>query len=163
MEGVQHNTMDVEYYGPNPQMGSWYLAALRACAEMAESRGEADSRAIAGSATSGSRWLDADLFKRKYYRQDVRGVTDPDLIAQGWAPSMGAVDTVEPDLQLADGCLVDQLVGQYAAELVGLGDVLDSDHVATTLLTVHRRNFMRSFTHHFNHMRSFVLGDEGRS
>jgi uncharacterized protein (DUF608 family) len=23
MEGVQHNTMDVEYYGPNPQMGFW--------------------------------------------------------------------------------------------------------------------------------------------
>ena len=86
---------------------------------------------------------------------------DPDLIARGLRHrSMGAVDTVEPDLQLADGCLVDQLVGQYAAELVGLGDVLDSDHVATTLRTVHRRNFRRSFTHHFNHMRSFVLGDE---
>jgi non-lysosomal glucosylceramidase len=25
MEGCQHNTMDVEYYGPNPQMGIWYL------------------------------------------------------------------------------------------------------------------------------------------
>ena len=23
MEGCQHNTMDVEYYGPNPQMGIW--------------------------------------------------------------------------------------------------------------------------------------------
>jgi hypothetical protein len=22
MEGCQHNTMDVEYFGPNPQMGS---------------------------------------------------------------------------------------------------------------------------------------------
>ena len=39
MEGVQHNTMDVEYYGPNPQMRVWYLAALRACAEMAASPG----------------------------------------------------------------------------------------------------------------------------
>ena len=28
MEGCQHNTMDVEYYGPNPQMGIWYLGAL---------------------------------------------------------------------------------------------------------------------------------------
>ena len=35
MEGVQHNTMDVEYYGPNPQMGIWYLGALRAMEEMA--------------------------------------------------------------------------------------------------------------------------------
>ncbi|MEI7837174.1 MAG: GH116 family glycosyl-hydrolase, partial [Planctomycetota bacterium] len=30
MEGCQHNTMDVEYYGPNGQMGVWYLGALRA-------------------------------------------------------------------------------------------------------------------------------------
>ena len=35
MEGVQHNTMDVEYYGPNPQMTIWYLGALRAMEEMA--------------------------------------------------------------------------------------------------------------------------------
>jgi len=35
MEGAQHNTMDVEYYGPNPQMGIWYLGALRAAEEMA--------------------------------------------------------------------------------------------------------------------------------
>ena len=39
MEGCQHNTMDVEYYGPNPQMGTWYLGALRACEEMARSFG----------------------------------------------------------------------------------------------------------------------------
>jgi non-lysosomal glucosylceramidase len=162
MEGVQHNTMDVEYYGPNPQMGSWYLAALRACAEMAESQGDTDFGVSCRQLfTSGSRWLDDELFNGEYYRHDVRGVADPDLIAQGLRhQSMGAVDTVEPDLQLADGCLVDQLVGQYAAELVGLGDLLDTDHVSTTLRTVHRRNFRQSFTHHFNHMRSFVLGDE---
>src|SRR5690606_29509899 len=30
MEGCQHNTMDVEYFGPNPEIGFWYLGALRA-------------------------------------------------------------------------------------------------------------------------------------
>ena len=29
MEGSQHNTMDVSYFGPNPQMGFWYMGALR--------------------------------------------------------------------------------------------------------------------------------------
>ena len=42
MEGCQHNTMDVEYYGPNPQMGLWYLGALRAAEEMARHLGETD-------------------------------------------------------------------------------------------------------------------------
>jgi len=36
MEGSQHNTMDVNYFGPNPQMGLWYLGALKAGAEMAK-------------------------------------------------------------------------------------------------------------------------------
>ena len=35
MEGSQHNTMDVNYFGPNPQMGFWYMGALRAAEEMA--------------------------------------------------------------------------------------------------------------------------------
>lgn len=28
MEGSQHNTMDVNYFGPNPQMQFWYFGAL---------------------------------------------------------------------------------------------------------------------------------------
>lgn len=35
MEGSQHNTMDVNYFGPNLQMGFWYMGALRAAEEMA--------------------------------------------------------------------------------------------------------------------------------
>ncbi|HET8626789.1 MAG TPA: GH116 family glycosyl-hydrolase, partial [Thermomicrobiales bacterium] len=42
LEGCQHNTMDVEYYGPNPQMGGWYLGALRAMEEMARHLGDDD-------------------------------------------------------------------------------------------------------------------------
>ena len=35
MEGMQHNTYDIEFYGPNTMMGSLYLGALRAGEEMA--------------------------------------------------------------------------------------------------------------------------------
>lgn len=34
MEGSQHNTMDVNYFGPNPQMGFWYMGALKAAEKM---------------------------------------------------------------------------------------------------------------------------------
>ena len=40
MEGCQHNTLDVEYYGPNPLMSGWYLGALRAAEEMAAYLGD---------------------------------------------------------------------------------------------------------------------------
>jgi len=162
MEGVQHNTMDVEYYGPNSQMGSWYLAALAACAEMATAMDDADfADRCRTLAASGSQWIDAHLFNGAHYRHEVRGVASLDDIAPGLRHrSMGAANTAEPDLQLADGCLVDQLVGDYAAQLVGLGGVLDPVNVRTALETVHARNFRRGFGHHFNHMRSFVLGEE---
>src|SRR5450756_2507068 len=40
MEGVQHNTYDVEFYGPNPMTGIYYLGALRAAEEMARTVGD---------------------------------------------------------------------------------------------------------------------------
>ena len=39
-EGVQHNTYDVEFYGPNPLCGIYYLGALRAGEEMARVLGD---------------------------------------------------------------------------------------------------------------------------
>lgn len=36
MEGEQHDTYDIEFYGPNTMMGTLYLGALRAAARMAE-------------------------------------------------------------------------------------------------------------------------------
>src|SRR5581483_3299567 len=40
LEGVQHNTYDVEFYGPNPMCGVYYLGALRAAEEMARAMGD---------------------------------------------------------------------------------------------------------------------------
>jgi non-lysosomal glucosylceramidase len=46
LEGVQHNTYDVEFYGPNPMCGIYYLGALRAGEEMARATGDAAARRI---------------------------------------------------------------------------------------------------------------------
>jgi non-lysosomal glucosylceramidase len=40
MEGVEDNTYDVEFYGPNPMTGVYYLGRLRACEEMARAAGD---------------------------------------------------------------------------------------------------------------------------
>ncbi|MHC4886431.1 MAG: GH116 family glycosyl-hydrolase, partial [Planctomycetota bacterium] len=68
MEGCQHNTMDVEYYGPNPQMGTWYLGALRAAEEMARAVGEDDFAVECRRLVeSGSAYMDEHLFNGEYY------------------------------------------------------------------------------------------------
>lgn len=162
MEGSQHNTMDVEYFGPNPQMAGWYLAALRAGEEMARYLGEDEfADTCANLFQRGRTWVDANLFNGEYYRHEIRPPMTEDSIAPGLRlPGIGARDLVEPELQLGDGCLVDQLVGQFLAHIAGLGHVLDPEHVRTTLLSIVRHNGKESFADHFNSMRSYVLGDE---
>ncbi len=160
MEGCQHNTMDVEYYGPNPQMGFLYLGALRAAEEMARSMGEktfADRcRALF---ENGSRLIDEILFNGEYYEHRVQPPKGGE-IAEGLRWNLGAQDFDNPELQLGAGCLVDQLFGQFFAHITGLGYLAKPENISRALASVLKFNFRRSFENHFNHMRSYVLNDE---
>ena len=142
MEGVQHNTMDINYLGPNPQMAAWYLGALKASSKMAghlkDRKFEKECNAIY---EKGSAWIDANIFNGEYYEQQI-----PE----------GANKTA----QLGKGCLVDQLVGQYLAHTADLGYVLDKNNVQTTLKSVMKYNLVTNFNEHLNTFRSFALGDE---
>ena len=161
MEGCQHNTMDVEYYGPNPQMEFWYLGALRAAEEMARRLGDDAfaSRCLA-LFVRGSAWTDAHLFNGDYYEHEIRPPAPADAVAPGLRVGMGSADLSNPSLQLGAGCLVDQLVGQYLAHVCGLGYLADPAKIARTLHSVMKHNFREHLHGHFNHLRSFALNDE---
>lgn len=161
MEGCQHNTMDVEYYGPNPEMGSWYLGALRAMEEMARHVGEESfADECRRLFESGRKFMDEKLFNGQYYEHHVRPITDPAKIGKWLKSSMGAQDLSDPEFQLGAGCLADQLVGQAMAHVCGLGYLLDPKHVKKTLASLMKYNFRRTLPGHFNHMRSYALADE---
>jgi non-lysosomal glucosylceramidase len=161
MEGCQHNTMDVEYYGPNPQMGLWYLGALRAVEEMARHVGD---KGFAGTChklfENGSRWVDANLFNGQYYVQKLVPPLEKSNIAPSLLVGMGSTNWYLPDYQLGNGCLVDQLVGQYMAHVCGLGYLVKPANVRATLLSIMRYNFKESLVDHFNCLRTFALNDE---
>lgn len=162
MGGCQHNTMDVEYYGPNPQMTFWYLGALRASEEMARYLGETDFAATCRDLFErGRAWTEQNLFNGDYYEHKIQPITDPARIAPGLRHAdMGARDLSNPDYQLGAGCLVDQLVGQYMAHICDLGYLADPAQIGQTLESIMRYNFKPAFYGHFNSMRSFVLNDE---
>ena len=161
MEGCQHNTMDVEYYGPNPQMGFWYLAALRAAEEMSRYLGEDD---FAGTCRSlfdnGSKYLDSQLFNGQYYEQIIQPPKDSSEIAPALLIGAGAIDPTKPDYQLGTACLVDQLVGQFAAHVCNLGYLAKPQNIRAALKTIEKYNLKESLHDHFNCLRSFALGDE---
>jgi hypothetical protein len=104
--------------------------------------------------------MDANLFNGEYYEHEIRPPKSESHIAPGLRLSMGAKDLSDPVLQLGSGCLVDQLVGQYTAHVLGLGYLLDPAHVRATHRSIMRYNFKRGLHGHFNHLRTFALNDE---
>ncbi len=125
MEGQQHNTYDIEFYGPNSMMGSLYLGALLAAARMARHLGDAASaETYEALAASGGKRLDRELYNGEYYVQKV------DESRQEAAK-----------YQYGEGCLSDQLLGQWFAEVVHLGKVLPHEHIRRALGAIWRYNF----------------------
>ncbi|MEQ8556504.1 MAG: GH116 family glycosyl-hydrolase [Cyclobacteriaceae bacterium] len=140
LEGKHHNTMDVNYIGPNPQMATWYLGALRASEEMAiHMKDKAFAKKCRGMFESGSKWTDENLFNGEYYIQKIPEPTD---------------------FQIGEGILVDQLVGQYMAHVCGLGYLMDKENITTTLKTIRKYNWKEDFNNHLSTFRSYAVGEE---
>lgn len=161
MEGVQHNTYDVEFYGPNPMMTGWYLGALRSAEEMATFTGDTEFAQKCHSLfEQGKQWVDENLFNGKYYIQQIRPVPDRSSIPKEQLIGMGSKDPANPDFQVGTGCLIDQLAGQYMAHVTGIGYLLDSSHVKKTAQSIYKYNFKTNLYDHFNNMRTFAINDE---
>ena len=161
MEGAQHNTYDIELYGPNPLCGIWYLGALRAGEEMALAVGDQSSAEEYRSLFSrGSRWIDQNLFNGEYYIQKIQGMPR-DRIAKGLLIEGGSSpNPEEPEYQVGEGCMEDQLVGQYLAEIAGLGELVDRKNVRAALASIYKYNYKRSLYNHECTERVYALNDE---
>ena len=158
MEGAQHNTYDVEFFGPNPLCNSWYLAALEAAAKMAEAVQDPSFAAeCSGLREKGSLWMDSNLYNGSYYiQQEKKPPSNPAPLTE----LTGEASNPHPRFQLGKGCLIDQLAGQYRANRCGLGDLLDRFHIETTLHSIFRYNHFKSLRDHYNNMRTFAAPSE---
>ncbi|HXX64142.1 MAG TPA: GH116 family glycosyl-hydrolase [Bacteroidota bacterium] len=161
MEGCQHNTMDIEYFGPNPEIEFWYLGALKAAGSMASYLKDSSfERTCMDLFERGSRWTDANLFNGEYYIQKIQPIKEQKNIAVGTQAGMGAKNLADPDFQIGEGCLVDQLVGQNMAHICGLGYLANKANERKALASIIKYNRVNSFRDRFNNMRTYVLGDE---
>lgn len=180
MEGEQHNTYDIEFYGPNTMTGSIYLAALKAASEMGTAMGDKSSaKEYMKIYKKGSSAYDEMLWNGKYYKQKVQ--VEEGLVVPEWlkTPEPESCDDSNctcksspggkknalgsdliPKYQYGDGCLSDQLLGQYEAFVVGLGYVMDPAHVRTALKSIYDFNFRESLSDFSNVQRVYALNDE---
>ena len=160
MEGIQHNTYDIEFWGPNTMMGSFYLGALRAAEEIARALGEEDDAAeYRRLFESGRARMDATLFNGEYYEQRIN--RQAHLVAPvDHSKSMGGQIIGDPRYQYGTGCLADQLIGQWFAHLAGLGYLFDPGHVRQAMRSLFRYNWRTDFWEHANCQRVYALNDE---
>jgi non-lysosomal glucosylceramidase len=160
MEGAQNNTYDTEFIGPNPLCGLWYLGALRAAQAMASALGDAAASARYDDLFSrGSSWIDNNLFNGEFYIQRI-GSLNSDQIAQGLSSNLSVSNTEHPDSQVGEGCLIDQVVGQYMSDLCGLGPLVKPDHLRKTLHSIYRLNHKENLGTWECFARTFALNGE---
>lgn len=161
-EGAQHNTMDVEYYGPTPVIQGWYLAALAAAARMADACGDPEFAATCQELlASGQQATEKQLFNGSYYQQRIIPPGDFARVAPRLRSNdMGAQRADQPEFQIGDGCITDQLVGDTYARLAGLDGVLDDGHARDALASIHRLNYVADFGNWTNYIRTYAVHGE---
>ncbi|MDO6729264.1 GH116 family glycosyl-hydrolase [Marinovum sp. 2_MG-2023] len=174
IQGRQHHTLDMELFGPNSWLTGFYLAALDAAARMADALGDTNSaETYRGIFAKGRKWIDENLFNGAYFVQKVdlddRGQLDvyqSDDAAISANNLGGTVYDVywseefqELKYQMGEGCSIDQVLGQWHADLYGLSSVFDDAKVRSALLSVYQHNF-GPLAEVANPARVFAVGDE---
>jgi uncharacterized protein (DUF608 family) len=140
LSGIQPSTHDIDLTGINSFMGTLWLAALRAGEELA---------LLAGDGGSAERYR--DLFERASRSYD-EALFDGEYYVQRLEPGDSA------EFQWLDGCLSDQVIGQWWAHELGLGHILPADHVRSALRAVVRHNLRTGFDGFEHPFRVFADG-----
>lgn len=163
MEGRQHHTLDMELFGPSSWLQGMYLAALKAAAEMAEFLDDPQAATeYKALYLSGYEWTKENLFNGNYFIHKV------DLQRKAYTehfecPNAWNEERQELKYQIADGCSIDQMLGQWHATISGLGDIFDKEQRQIALQNMFRNNFKQSFREFENPWRMYALNDESGS
>jgi len=162
------NTYDIVFWRPDIRDSSVYLAALKAMTLMAEALGE-PAEPYAELAKSSANRLNNELFNGEYFQQlpwsraeaSATDLADIESTTHN-AEELATLRREGPRHQFGSGCMTDGLVGEWLAQVCGLGPLLDPIKVRSHLAAVFRHNFQASLANHANSQRpKYALGREG--
>ncbi len=170
IHGSQHHTLDMDLFGPNSWLSGFYLAALKACSIMAIAMDEPlKAEEYLSLFNKGKQWVDENLFNGEYYHQQLdlknKSILEPykddsALMGGNTEEAYWSAEHEEIKYQVGDGCLIDQVLAQWHANLIGLGEIYDNRKTKKSLQSVYKNNFKTSMRDHFNPCRIFALNDE---
>lgn len=160
LTGRQHHTLDVELFGPNAWLTGFYLAALKAAAEISGFLGEKDSqKEYLSILERGQNYLESRLFSGQFYTQQIDLHDRTRLSRFEDAQNYWNPETQQIKYQIGQGCEIDQMTAQWHASLLGLGDIFSPAHRRTALESLWRLNF-KSMRNNCNPCRIFSADDE---
>lgn len=160
LEGRQHNTLDMELFGPSSWLQGFYLSALKAAAEMAEFLNDDEAASLYRELfAKGKAWTDKNLFNGAYYIQKI-DLCDRATVEHFNCPEYWNEETGEIKYQIGEGCEIDQLCGQWHANICGLGRIFDEKQTRTALKNLFANNYKPAMRNLTNPWRIFALNDE---
>lgn len=126
---------------------------------MAEYLGDPMAKEYACLYENGRRFLNENLFNGRYFQQQVdlndRTLTERYHCPQYWNGARG-----ELKYQIGEGSEIDQMLGQWHADLLGLGDIFDPDLRRRALRHMMEHNFKPRIGDVTNLWRNFAVDDE---
>lgn len=161
LEGRQHHTLDMELFGPSSWLEGMYLAALKAASEMAEFLGDTEKKQEYRELfEKGYKWTKENLFNGKYFIQKI-DITDKEITDKfGASERYWNDETKQIKYQICDGSSIDQLLAQWHADIIGLGEIFDKNQISSALNEMMKNNYKESMRYFANPWRIFSVNDE---
>ena len=141
LQGAKHTTYDCSLSGNPSFLTSLYMAALKASVQMAN---------LCNDGASASQW-DA-ILNRAQKIQNER-LWNGEYYTQ-------AIDSLKPNSDYGNGCLSDQLLGQWWADQIGLGDLFPAYRIKEAFQSIFKYNFRGVLKDHRQDPREFAKPDE---
>lgn len=169
VEEPHHNTYDIEFWGPDGMITSFYLGALKAMTEMGAFLRK-DVSKYKKIYDKGRSYLETKLYNGEYFFQEItyKGLKAPDPAkAQSFggdysAEAVAILKKEGPKYQYGTGCLSDGVLGAWIGLMCGLDEFIEPEKLRSHLLSVHRYNLKSDLSEHANPQRpGYALGHEG--
>ncbi len=160
MEGRQHHTLDMELFGPSSWLQGFYLLALDCGAKMASALGDKKrAKTYRELYEKGKAFTNEQLFNGEYFAQKT-DLKNKAIIDKYEALDYWNDEAKEIKYQVADGCIIDQMLSDYHAVLIGADGIFDKDKKRTALESLFKYNYKPSMREITNMWRNFSLNDE---
>ncbi len=169
IEEPHHNTYDIEFWGANGMITSFYTGALQAVVLMGKALGEEVSR-YESLMEKSKQYMETKLFDGEYFIHNIQweGLAAPNPVeAQSFVThytpeALEILKEEGPKYQYGKGCLSDGIIGSWMSLVCGMPEVIDPKMVKSHLISVHKYNLRKELINHYNPQRStFALGKDG--